>query len=236
LEARERTRTGIASLKVEYNRVHGFYIEVTERAGRQGPGRLSQAADAQERRALHHARAQGFEDRALSAQERALARERVLYDELLDGSLRDPGPAVGGGALALLDVLANLAERADALDSCARIRDEPASRSTAGAIRSSRSRSTLRAERRRAQRDARLLIVTGPNMGGKSTYMRQTAIVALLAHCGIFVPRERARLGRSTRSSRASAPRTTRGGRSTFMVEMTEAAYILNRATPTAWC
>ena len=236
LEARERARTGIANLKVEYNRVHGFYIEVTNAQVEKIP------ADYRRRQTLKNAERyitpelKTFEDRALSAQERALTREKLLYDQLLDAL----APAIAAlqavaGALALLDVLANLAERADALRL---VRPEFVAEPGI-AIRGGRHPVVERQVESFVPNDValagdrRLLIVTGPNMGGKSTYMRQTAIVALLAYCGMFVPAEAATLGPlDAIFTRIGAADDLAGGRSTFMVEMTEAAYILNRATP----
>ncbi len=236
LEARERERTGIANLKVEYNRVHGFYIEVTNTHVEKIPD------DYRRRQTLKNAERyitpelKTFEDKALSAQERALTREKWLFERLLD----DLSPAIpalqdAATALATLDVLANLAERADALRLT-----RPAFVAEPGiAIRGGRHpvvegqvESFIPNDVTLAQ-DRRLLIVTGPNMGGKSTYMRQTAVVALLACCGIHVPADSAELGPlDAIFTRIGAADDLAGGRSTFMVEMTEAAYILNRATP----
>ena len=236
LEARERARTGIASLKVEYNRVHGFYIEVTNAHVEKIPD------DYRRRQTLKNAERyitpelKTFEDRALSAQERALAREKLLYDELLD-TLAPAIPALqaAGVALALVDVLADLADRAEALRLV-----RPTFVTEPGiAIRGGRHPVVERQVDDYVPNDValggprRLLIVTGPNMGGKSTYMRQTAIIALLAYCGMFVPAESATLGPlDAIFTRIGAADDLAGGRSTFMVEMTEAAYILNRATP----
>jgi len=236
LETRERARTGIASLKVEYNRVHGFYIEVTNAHVEKIP------ADYRRRQTLKNAERyitpelKTFEDRALSAQERALARERQLYDALLD-ALAPAIPVLQGvaGALALLDVLATLAERAEALDLT-----RPTFVHEPGIdIRGGRHPVVQRQVEAFVPNDVmlgqerRLLVVTGPNMGGKSTYMRQTAIIALLAHCGMFVPAQSATLGPlDAIFTRIGAADDLAGGRSTFMVEMTEAAYILNRASP----
>jgi len=236
LEARERERTGIANLKVEYNRVHGFYIEVTNTHVEKIPG------DYRRRQTLKNAERyitpelKTFEDKALSAQERALAREKFLFERLLD----DLAPAIpvlqdAAAALATLDVLANLAERADALRLT-----RPSFVAEAGiAIRGGRHPVVEKQVESFIPNDVtlaqgrRLLIVTGPNMGGKSTYMRQTAVVALLAYCGIGVPADAATLGPiDAIYTRIGASDDLAGGRSTFMVEMTEAAYILNRATP----
>ncbi len=238
LEARERSRTGIASLKVEYNRVHGFYIEVTNAHVEKIPD------DYRRRQTLKNAERyitpelKTFEDRALSAQERALAREKLLYDELLT-ALAPAIPVLQAAACALatVDVLANLAERAQTLN----LVRPTLAREPGIAIRGGRHPVVERQVESYVPNDVllggdrRLLIVTGPNMGGKSTYMRQTAIVALLAHCGMYVPAREAVLGPlDAIYTRIGAADDLAGGRSTFMVEMTEAAYILNRATPSS--
>ncbi|MFO1325044.1 MAG: DNA mismatch repair protein MutS [Burkholderiales bacterium] len=235
LEARERSRTGIASLKVEYNRVHGFYIEVTNAHVEKIPDdyRRRQTLKNAERYITPELKA--FEDRALSAQERALARERLLYDQLLEALQPAIAPLqAAAAALAQLDVLANLAERAEAL---ALVRPRFVAEPGID-IRGGRHPVVERQVDSFVPNDValggsrRLLIVTGPNMGGKSTYMRQTAIVALLAYCGMYVPAREATLGPvDAIFTRIGAADDLAGGRSTFMVEMTEAAYILNRAT-----
>ena len=236
LEIRERERTGIANLKVEYNRVHGFYIEVTNVNSQKVPD------DYRRRQTLKNAERyvtpelKTFEDKALSAQERALARERRLYEELI--AALAPAIAVLQGAaaaLAALDVLLTLAERAEALDL---VHPEfvPASGIS---IRGGRHPvveqqvDAFIANDLDLAPDRRLLVITGPNMGGKSTYMRQAAVIALLAYCGSFVPAANARIGPlDAIHTRIGAADDLAGGRSTFMVEMTEAAAILHRATP----
>ena len=215
LEARERERTGIANLKVEYNRVHGFYIEVTNTHVEKIPD------DYRRRQTLKNAERyitpelKTFEDKALSAQERALAREKWLFERLLD----DLAPAIPAlqarrQALATLDVLANLAERADAL----RLTRPTFVAEPGITIRGGRHpvverqvESFIPNDVALAQ-DRRLLIVTGPNMGGKSTYMRQTAVVALLAYCGIDVP-ARQRDARTARRDLHAHRRVRRPGR-----------------------
>jgi DNA mismatch repair protein MutS len=236
LEKRERERSGIASLKVEYNRVHGFYIEVSHANAERVP------ADYRRRQTLKNAERyitpelKAFEDKALSAQERALAREKRLFEALL-AELAPAVPALqrAAEALATLDVLANLAERAQALRlSRPRFVHEPGI-----VVRGGRHPVVERQVEDfipndlTLSRERRLLVVTGPNMGGKSTYMRQAAVIALLAHCGAFVPAVEATIGPlDAIFTRIGAADDLAGGRSTFMVEMTEAAYILNRATP----
>ena len=236
LEGRERERTGIANLKVEYNRVHGFYIEITHANVARIP------SDYRRRQTLKNAERyitpelKSFEDKALSAQERALARERVLFERLL-AELQSAIPALQRVAVALatLDVLVTLAERAEALSLVRPMLSDE----TGIAIEGGRHPVVEQQVEHFIANDVtlgrarRLLIVTGPNMGGKSTYMRQTAVIALLAYCGSFVPAKRAMIGPlDAIFTRIGAADDLAGGRSTFMVEMTEAAYILNRATP----
>jgi DNA mismatch repair protein MutS len=236
LEARERARTGIASLKVEYNRVHGFYIEVTHAHTEKIPAEYRRRQTLKNAERYITPELKAFEDRALSAQERALARERHLYEDLLD----QLAPAIPplqdvANALARLDVLANLAERAVALDLARPV----FAREPGIDIRGGRHLVVERQVESFVPNDVllggdrRLLVVTGPNMGGKSTYMRQTAIIALLAYCGMYVPAASATIGPlDAIFTRIGAADDLAGGRSTFMVEMTEAAFILNRATP----
>ena len=235
LEVRERARTGIANLKVEYNRVHGFYIEVTRAQTQRVPDdyRRRQTMKNAERYTTPELAA--FEAKALTARERALACERRLFDALLT----DLAPAIAAlqavaQALATLDVLQSAAERATAL----RLSRPRFVSETGISIEGGRHPVVERQVDTFIPNDVtlaatrRLLVVTGPNMGGKSTYMRQTAVVALLACCGLFVPAARATLGPlDAIYTRIGAADDLAGGRSTFMVEMTEAAYILNRAT-----
>ena len=236
LETRERTRTGIGNLRVEYNKVHGFYIEVTR-------GQTDKVPDDYRRRqTLKNAERyitpelKTFEDKALSAQERALAREKALYDALLQALLPFiPECQRVAAALAELDLLAAFAERARALDWNAPTFSE------APGIEIEQGRHPVveaQVEQFIANdcllgAERKLLLITGPNMGGKSTFMRQTALIALLAYVGSYVPAKRARFGPIDRIfTRIGAADDLAGGRSTFMVEMTEAAAILNDATP----
>ncbi len=235
LEERERLRSGIANLKVEYNRVHGFYIEVTNANTDKVPDdyRRRQTLKNAERYITPELKA--YEDKALSAQDRALAREKVLYEALLDAlaphleTLQHTA-----AALAELDVLAAFAERARMLDLVAPdLSDDEGIDIEAGRhpvvetqVEDFVANDTHLAPARR------MLLITGPNMGGKSTYMRQVALIVLLANCGAFVPARRARIGPVDRIfTRIGAADDLAGGRSTFMVEMTEAAAILNSAT-----
>ena len=238
LERKERERTGIASLKVEYNRVHGFYIEVTHAHVEKVPDdyRRRQTLKNAERYITPELKA--FEDKALSAQERALAREKVLFDGLLQALAPAIAPLQrAAAAIAALDVLADLAERAETLNFT-----RPRFAAESGiAIVGGRHPVVERQVESFIPNDVtlsrarRLLVVTGPNMGGKSTYMRQTATIALLACCGMFVPAAQATIGPlDAILTRIGASDDLAGGRSTFMVEMTEAAYILNRATPSS--
>ncbi|MBS1188042.1 MAG: mutS [Burkholderiaceae bacterium] len=235
LETRERERTGIANLRVEYNKVHGFYIEVTHGQTAKVPDdyRRRQTLKNAERYITPELKA--FEDKALSAQERALAREKMLYDTLL----RELAPHIGelqriAHAVAQLDVLAALAEhavrcnwRAPALVA------EPAIHILQGrhpVVENQIERFV--ANDCELADEKRFLLVTGPNMGGKSTFMRQTALIVLLAYVGSYVPAESAAIGPIDRIfTRIGAADDLAGGRSTFMVEMTESAAILNGAS-----
>ncbi|MDR2188215.1 MAG: DNA mismatch repair protein MutS [Azonexus sp.] len=239
MEARERARTGIASLKVEFNKVHGFYIEVTHAHADKIPDdyRRRQTLKNAERYITPELKA--FEDKALSAQERALAAEKQLYEQILDALL----PAVPdlqkiARAVAQLDLLSGFAESALKHDwrrplfvdetQCAIVagRHPVVENELAGQAE------TFIANDCQLAAERRLLLITGPNMGGKSTYMRQVALIALLAHIGSFVPAEHCALGPLDRIfTRIGASDDLASGRSTFMVEMTEAAAILHHAT-----
>ncbi|HUP93762.1 MAG TPA: DNA mismatch repair protein MutS [Burkholderiales bacterium] len=236
LETRERSRSGIANLKVEYNRVHGFYIEVTRAHADKVPDdyRRRQTLKNAERYITPELKA--FEDKALSAQERALAREKYLYEKLLDAlAPHIPSLQQLAAAMAEIDVLSAFSERARALDwNVPQFVDEPLIEITGGRHPVvERQVETFIANDARLSSARQMLLVTGPNMGGKSTYMRQVALIALLAHCGSYVPAQSARLGPLDQIfTRIGAADDLAGGRSTFMVEMTEAAYILHHATP----
>ncbi len=235
LEARERARTGITTLKVEYNRVHGFYIEVSAAQSVNVPDdyRRRQTLKNAERYITPELKA--FEDKALSANDRALAREKFLYEQLLD-ALAPFIPQLQGiaAAIAELDVLATFAERAATLNfSAPQFSDEPKINILKGRHPVVEAQVDTFTPNDTTLNDARrTLLITGPNMGGKSTYMRQVAIIALLAHVGCFVPAQAAVLGEIDQIfTRIGASDDLASGRSTFMVEMTEAANILHNAT-----
>ena len=249
LEVREKARTGIANLRVQYNKVHGFYIEVTQ-------GQASKVPDDYRRRqTLKNAERfitpelKAFEDKSLSAQERAMAREKFLYEQLLD----ELQPHIAtlskvARALASLDVLCTLAERSLTLNWCApQFVKEPcididAGRhpvvemrlaETHGSASPSGSGAAFIANDTRLGAKARMQIITGPNMGGKSTYMRQVALIVLLASVGSYVPAARCRLGPiDAIHTRIGASDDLANAQSTFMLEMVEAAQILHSATP----
>ncbi len=236
LEARERARTGLPSLKVGYNRVHGYFIELSRGQADRAP------ADYQRRQTLKGAERyvtpelREFEGKVLSARDRSLGREKELYAALLQRLAEDLAALrTMAGAVAELDVLANLAGRAASLNYCRPVlRDEPGLLIRGGRhpvveqlLGNPFIPNDLCLDEQR-----RLLVITGPNMGGKSTYMRQAALIALLAHIGSFVPADAAEIGPLDRIfTRIGAADDLAGGRSTFMVEMTETANILHNAT-----
>ena len=235
LETRERARTGIANLRVEYNKVHGFYIEVTNGQADKVPDdyRRRQTLKNCERYITPELKA--FEDKALSAQDRALAREKILYDQLLG----DLAPHIGclqtiARALAQVDVLVALSSHALRHNWCAPVlSDAPCLTIVEGrhpVVENQIER--FIANDCKLSNDRRLLLITGPNMGGKSTFMRQVALITLLAYVGSYVPATSATIGPIDRIfTRIGASDDLANGRSTFMVEMTESAAILNGAT-----
>ncbi len=235
LEARERARSGITTLKVEYNRVHGFYIEVSAAQSANVPD------DYRRRQTLKNAERyitpelKTFEDKALSANDRALAREKLLYEQLLDQLSTYIAPLQHiAAAIAELDVLATFAERAAALNySAPTFSDEAILRISKGRHPVVEAQvEQFIANDTELNNQRQMLLITGPNMGGKSTYMRQVALITLLAHCGSFVPADEAVLGEIDQIfTRIGSSDDLAGGRSTFMVEMTEAANILHNAT-----
>ena len=236
LEARERTRTGLSNLRVTYNRVHGYAIEVSRSQADQVPPDYVRRQTLKGAERYVTPELKRFEDQVLSARERALAREKALYEDLLEQLRAWLGPLqLSAAALAALDVLANLAERARTLDWCQpELTEEPTIDIKAGRhpVVEGVIDSPFVANDLRFDAERRMLVVTGPNMGGKSTYMRQTALIVLMALAGSFVPAAAARLGPVDRIfSRIGASDDLAGGRSTFMVEMEETANILHNAT-----
>ena len=241
LEGREKARTGIANLRVQFNKVHGFFIEVTQ-------GQVDKVPDDYRRRqTLKNAERfitpelKAFEDKALSAQERALAREKYLFDQVLD-QLQAFVPALTrlARALATLDALCALTERALTLDWHApQFTKEPCVDITQGrhpvvqARLAELSSGTFIANDTRLGPKQRMQIITGPNMGGKSTYMRQIAVIVLLASMGSYVPASACRLGPiDAIHTRIGAADDLANAQSTFMLEMLEGAQILHAATP----
>ena len=239
-EAAEKERTGISHLKVEYNSVHGFYIEMSRSQAESAPAEYRRRQTLKNVERFITPELKAFEDKVLSANDRALAREKMLYAAVLELLL--PFIAAlqtNAGAVASLDVLCCFAERALALNYVA-----PDFTTEAGIqilngrhpvverISVAASGQPFIANDVVLNPYRQLLLITGPNMGGKSTFMRQTALIVLLAHCGCYVPAASAKIGEIDRiMTRIGASDDLAGGRSTFMVEMTETANILHNAT-----
>ena len=236
LETREREKTGISTLKVAYNRVHGYYIEISKAQADKAP------IDYQRRQTLKNVERfitpelKTFEDKALSAKSRALTLEKQLYEDLLDELNHDLLPLRAcAEALALLDMLSTLAERATSLNM---VRPKFTEQRLFEVVQGRHlvveqvSDNPFIANDLLLNEQREMLLITGPNMGGKSTYMRQTALIALLAHTGSFVPAQAVTLSVIDRIfTRIGSSDDLAGGRSTFMVEMTDTANILNNAT-----
>ncbi len=237
IEQREREATGLSSLKVGYNRVHGYYIEISKAQAASAPEAYVRRQTLKNAERFITPELKTFEDKALSSKSRALAREKHLYDMLVT-TIGEDLVSLQGTAVALcdLDVLASFAERAQALDLVRpEFTEEPVLDIDAGRhpVVEQVSDTPFIANGTRLDRHRRMLLITGPNMGGKSTYMRQNALIALLAHVGSFVPAARAKLSTLDRIfTRIGSSDDLASGRSTFMVEMTETANILHNATP----
>ena len=237
MEQRERERTGIANLKVSYNRIQGFYLEVARSQADKLPPDYTRKQTLKGVERYITAELKAFEDKVLSAREKALACEKALYDGLLDTLGRELHRLQDcAAAVAELDVLTNLAERADKLKfNPPRLVDRPGVQIVGGRhpVVERVSATPFVPNDLELSPDCRMLIITGPNMGGKSTYMRQAALIVLLAHIGSYVPAESAEIGPIDRIfTRIGAADDLASGRSTFMVEMTETANILHHATP----
>jgi DNA mismatch repair protein MutS len=236
MERSEKERTGISSLKVGFNRVHGYYIEISRLHSDQAPVEYIRRQTLKNAERFITPELKIFEDKALSAKSKSLAREKELYEALLDllnDALRELQTT--SQALAQLDVMNNFAERADALNfTCPELHNRGGIQITGGrhpvveaVISEPFIPNDLDLNEKRS-----LLMITGPNMGGKSTYMRQIALITLLAHTGCFVPAEAASISVVDRIfTRMGSSDDLAGGRSTFMVEMTETANILNNAS-----
>lgn len=236
LESREKQRTGITTLKLGYNRVHGYYIEISKGQAHKAPENYTRRQTLKGAERYITPELKEFEDKVLSANERALSREKLLYEGLIDALLEVLGSLQSTAAgLAELDVLACFAERAVSLRLCCpEIVDAPCLDIEGGRhpVVEQVIDETFVPNDLSLSDERRLMVITGPNMGGKSTYMRQTALIAILAHIGSFVPADRLRIGPIDRIfTRIGASDDLAGGRSTFMVEMTETATILHNAT-----
>lgn len=236
LETRERARTGIETLKVAYNRVHGYYIEISKTRAAEAPDDYVRRQTLKGAERFITPELKKFEDQVLSARERSLAREKALYEKLVQTLQADLGPLqLSASGIAQLDVLATFAARAQDLNL-----SRPSFRAAPGlSIRQGRhpvveqvSDTPFVANDTEFNEQQKMLIITGPNMGGKSTFMRQIALITILAYAGCYVPAEAAELGPIDRVfSRIGASDDLAGGRSTFMVEMEETANILHNAT-----
>lgn len=237
MEIKEKEQTGLSTLKVGYNRVHGYYIEISRQQSEKAPANYIRRQTLKNVERFITPELKAFEDKALSSKSRALAKEKQLYEEVLVFLQQFIAPLQDtASALAELDVLCNFAERALTFnfnrpsltqDRCVKI-EEGRHCVVEQILQSSFVPNDLSLDENR-----RLLIITGPNMGGKSTYMRQTALIVLLAHTGSFVPAKSAIIGSIDRIfTRIGSSDDLASGRSTFMVEMTETALILNNATP----
>ncbi|WP_439329887.1 DNA mismatch repair protein MutS [Comamonas guangdongensis] len=241
LEAKEKLLTGIPNLRVQFNKVHGFYIEVTNSYKDAVPERFRRRQTLKNAERYITPELKAFEDKALSAQERALQREKWLYEQLLD-QLQPHVPALSrvAQAIAAIDVLCTLAERSLTLNwaepefvSQPCIEIEAGRHPVVEARMAETSSGSFIANHTRMNLNTRMQIITGPNMGGKSTYMRQVALIALLASMGSYVPAASCRLGPiDAIHTRIGAADDLANAQSTFMMEMTEAAQILHAATP----
>ena len=236
IENRERQRTQLPTLRVKYNRVHGYYIELSRKDAEQAPADYVRRQTMKNTERFITPELKTFEEKAISASSRALALEKALYEQLLDKLLEDLHPMQqSAAALAELDVLCCFSERAETLGLVTpELTDSSVIQITDGRhpVVEHVSEEAFVPNSLHLDDARRMLIITGPNMGGKSTYMRQTALIVLLAHTGSAVPAASARIGRIDRIfTRIGSSDDLAGGRSTFMVEMSETANILNHAS-----
>ena len=236
IEKREQANSGIRSLKVQFNRVHGYYIEVPRSQAAKVPPAYHRRQTLKNTERYTTEELKTYEDRVLRAKEKGLARERFLFEDLLQTLQPDlPRLQAGARAIAEADALNNLARRADHLGFCRpELVDDSVLAISGGRhpVVEHSQNDTFIANDLNLDQLERMLLITGPNMGGKSTYMRQVALIVLLAHTGSFVPADSTRIGPVRQIfTRIGASDDLAGGRSTFMVEMTEMAYILRNAT-----
>lgn len=236
LEIREREKLGLDTLKVGFNGVHGYYIQVSRGQSHLVPIHYVRRQTLKNAERYIIPELKEYEDKVLTSKGKALALEKALYDELFDLLLPHLAELQqSAAALAELDVLTNLAERADTLNYvCPTLSDKPGIKITGGRhpVVEQVLREPFISNPLSLAPQRRMLIITGPNMGGKSTYMRQAALIVLMAHIGCFVPADQAVIGPVDRIfTRVGAADDLASGRSTFMVEMTETANILHNAT-----
>ncbi|MEG8872949.1 DNA mismatch repair protein MutS [Klebsiella pneumoniae] len=236
LEIRERERLGLDTLKVGYNAVHGYYIQISRGQSHLAPIHYVRRQTLKNAERYIIPELKEYEDKVLTSKGKALALEKQLYDELFDLLLPHLADLqTSASALAELDVLVNLAERAETLNYCCpTFSDKPGIRISEGRhpVVEQVLKEPFIANPLQLAPQRRMLIITGPNMGGKSTYMRQTALIALLAYIGSYVPAQKVEIGPIDRIfTRVGAADDLASGRSTFMVEMTETANILHNAT-----
>lgn len=236
LEEQEKAKTGLSTLKVGYNRVHGYYIEISRAQAGSTPVEYIRRQTLKNAERFITPELKTFEDKALSAKSRALAREKALYEQLVDELNEILLPLqTAAYAVAELDVLTTLAERAEQLDFCCpRLRREEGIQIEQGRhpVVEQVLKDPFVPNDLVLDHHQRMLVITGPNMGGKSTYMRQAALIVLLAQIGSYVPAKSCEIGLVDRIfTRIGSSDDLAGGRSTFMVEMTETANILNNAT-----
>ena len=236
LENREKERTGISTLKVGYNRVHGYFIEISRAQSDSAPVEYIRRQTLKNAERYITPELKEFEDKALSAKSRSLTREKALYETLLETLLSHLLPLqTSASGIAELDVLSNFAERADSLNLiCPTLTEKPGINIINGrhSVVEKVLETPFTPNDLIFDDNRRMMVITGPNMGGKSTYMRQAALIVILAHVGSFVPVESATIGPVDRIfTRIGSSDDLAGGRSTFMVEMTETANILHNAT-----
>lgn len=236
LESQEKARTNLSTLKVGYNRIHGYYIEISRAQALQAPEDYIRRQTLKNTERYVTPELKAFEEKVLSSNSKALSREKLLWEQLLDRLIQDLKPLqLSAAACAKIDVFANLAERAQSLSLVQPEFSEQAGIFIQGGrhlVVESVMDGPFMPNNTDLSDKQRMQIITGPNMGGKSTYMRQTALITLIAYIGSFVPAEKAKLGPIDRIfTRIGAADDLAGGRSTFMVEMTETANILHNAT-----